>query len=272
MIRPDDRVFIAEFCAERAGLQLDPEKAYLIDSRLAPVVRREGFATPGALVAALREGSDERLGWAVAEAMTLPEAEFFHGREMFAHLVEEVLPELRAARGEAPLRIWSAACGGGQEAYSLAMALLDALAPLGPVEIYASDLSERCLEKAQAGIYSQFEVQRGLPARALVRHFEKDGESFVLSPRVRQMIRWRRVNLMADISRLGQFDVVLCRGLLSQMTPDARAAVLDRLTGALAPGGRLVLGPKDQPAVGMAPLATSLGLYELAGDATRSVA
>ncbi len=272
MISAPDRAFIADFCRERAGLKLDPDKAYLIDSRLAPVARREGFATPEVFLGALRDEQDERLAWALVEAMILPETEFFHDRQVFAHLIEEVLPELAETRAGAPIRIWSAACGSGQEVYSLAMALLDAPAPIGPVDIYASDLSERCLEKAQAGLYSQFEVQRGLPARSLVRHFEKDGESFALSPRVRQMIRWRRVNLMDDVSRLGQFDLILCRSLISQLAADAQTEVMGRLAGALAPGGRLVLGLKDSPAVGIAPVITSLGLYELSPDAARSAA
>jgi chemotaxis protein methyltransferase CheR len=263
---PADRAFIAEFCLDRVGLRLDPDKAYLIDSRLAPVARREGFATPESFLGALQDGQDERLGWALAEAMVQSETEFFHDREVFSHLVEEVVPELAQARAGAPVRIWSAACGAGQEVYSLAMALLDAPAAVGPVEIYASDLSERCLEKAQAGLYSQFEVQRGLPARTLVRHFERDGDSFVLSPRIRQMVRWRRVNLMDDLARFGQFDLILCRSLISQLAPQAQTQVMGRLGQALAPGGRLVLGLRDRPAVGIAPVVTSLGLYELAAD------
>ncbi|PZQ64925.1 MAG: chemotaxis protein CheR [Phenylobacterium zucineum] len=267
MTTPADRAFIAEFCLERVGLRLDPDKAYLIENRLAPVARREGFATSEAFLGALRESGDERLGWALAEAMVMPETEFFHDREVFDHLVDEVLPELAEARAGAPVRIWSAACGAGQEVYSLAMSLLDAPTPPGPVEIYASDLSERCLEKAQAGLYSQFEVQRGLPARKLVRHFEKDGESFALSPRVRQMVRWRRVNLMDDLARFGQFDLILCRSLISQLAPHAQTQVMGQLAQALAPGGRLVLGLKDRPAVGIAPVVTSLGLYELSAAA-----
>src|SRR5690606_23350021 len=104
---------------------------------------------------------------------------------------------------------------------------------------------ERALEQAQAAAYSQFEVQRGLPARLLVRFFEKDGEAFVISPRLRQAVRWRRMNLIDDISGLGQFDLILCRGLLAQLAPEARAKVLQSLSRALTPVGRLVLDPGE---------------------------
>lgn len=271
MIDSADRTFLAALCLARAGLRIDPEKAYLIDSRLAPVARREGFPTPASFVEALRLDPDGRLGWALVEAMGFSETDFFRDRRVFTHLAEEVLPELASARGGQGVRVWSAACGAGQEIYSLAMMLADAPAPAAPVELYASDLSERSLEKAQAGIYSQFEVQRGLPARTLVRHFEKQGESFVLSPRIRQMVRWRRTNLLDDLSRLGQFDLILCRNVLPQLAPEAQVRVLDQLRRVLAPGGRLVLGLRD-PSGGFPAVATSLGIYAAPGEAARSAA
>ena len=148
-------------------------------------------------------------------------------------------------RGGGALRLWAAACGTGQEVYSLAMAL-EEQAPAGvTLEIFGSDLCERRLEKAQAGVYSQFEVQRGLSARRLVRHFEGRDDAFVLSPRVRQMVRWSRVNLMEDLGRLGQFDLVLCRNISGHLLEDARARMLGNLEGALKPGGWLVLGAAE---------------------------
>lgn len=263
MIPAADRAFISELCRVRAGLQVDPEKGYLIDSRLGPVARREGYATPEVFIEFLRAGADERMAWAAVEAMALPETEFFRDRAVFHHLVDEVLPDLARAREGQPVRIWSTACGTGQEVYSLAMLLAETPGLAGKVEIYASDLSERSLEKAQSGLYSQFEVQRGLPARMLVRHFEKRGESFALSPRIRQMVRWRRVNLVDDISRFGQFELVMCRSILAQLTDDTRLKVHDQLKSALAPGGRLVLGLKDK-AVDLAPVTPETGVFGLA--------
>jgi chemotaxis protein methyltransferase CheR len=270
VIPPIDLTFVAALCLEQAGLKVDAEKFYLIESRLAPVARREGFDSPEAFIETLRLRGDARMAWAAVEAMALPEPEFFRDRVVFQQLADAVLPELARGRGGEPVRVWSAACGTGQEVYSLAMMLADAPGLAGRVELFGSDLSERSLEKAQAGIYSQFEVQRGLPARTLVRHFEKIGESFALSPRIRQMVRWRRVNLLDDLGRSGHFDLVLCRGLLHQMAPEAQDKVLGHLSGALAPGGRLVLGLKDTPGLEFARLGP--GIYGDAIEAARSAA
>lgn len=259
MIEPSDHGFVSHLCLTRAGLRLDADKSYLIESRLGPVARREGYMSTEAFIAVLRAEADERLIWAAVEAMALPETEFFRDRAVFRHLVDQVLPALVEDR-DGPVRIWSAACGTGQEVYSLAMLLVDAPGLAGRVELYASDLSERCLEKAQSGIYSQFEVQRGLPARLLVRHFEKRGEAFQLSPRIRQLVRWRRVNLMDDLAVGGQFELVLCRNLLSQLAPDAVGRVQGQLTRVLAPGGRLVLGLKD-PTGDLAPVTPETGVF-----------
>ena len=261
---PRERDLVARLCAERAGLQVDADKDYLIESRLAPVARREGYASVSDLVQAVRERDEERLIWAVVEAMALAETSFFRDREMFQHLFAEVLPELAARREGQPIRIWSAACGSGQEVYSLAMMLDHARPPGARVELFASDLSSRQLEKAQSGLYTQFEVQRGLPARLLVRHFQHSDELFQLSPRLRQQVRWRRVNLVGDLSALGQFDIVLCRNLLGSLTDAARHRVLASLGSAVASGGCLVLGLAEK-APGMTPALHGLWLPAGAG-------
>jgi chemotaxis protein methyltransferase CheR len=268
---PDaNRTYLAALCLARAGLRIDCDKAYLLESRLAPVARREGFGSIDALIEKVRDGGEDRLAWAVVEAMLLPEAEFFRDRAVFEALAYDVLPAIARAAGR-PLRVWSAACGTGQEIYSLAMLLTGA--PVGDhVELYASDLSEHALERAQAAAYSQFEVQRGLPARMLVRFFEKDGEAFVISPRLRQAVRWRRANLMDDISALGQFDLILCRSFLPQLAPEARTQVLQSLSRALTPGGRLVLDPGGAGEPGLALVDARIGLFSAAGEATRSAA
>ncbi|HET6971714.1 MAG TPA: CheR family methyltransferase, partial [Phenylobacterium sp.] len=196
MITAADCMFVAALCLARAGLKVDAEKSYLMESRLAPVARREGYSSPEEFVGVLRDRADDRQCWAAVEAMALTESEFFRDRAVFDALASQVLPALAQARAGDTIRVWSAACGAGQEIYSLAMLLADAPPMAAKVELFASDLSERCLEKAQTGIYSQFEVQCGLPARTLVRHFEKRGEAFALSPRIRQAVRWRRVNLL----------------------------------------------------------------------------
>ncbi|HEY8573902.1 protein-glutamate O-methyltransferase CheR [Phenylobacterium sp.] len=242
---PADGAFVAALCARRAGLEVDPVKVYLLESRLAPVARREGFGSAAELLQAIRDRDEERLAWAVVEAMTHPETSFFRDPEVFAALRDQVLPELARGRQGQPVRIWCAACGSGQEVYSLAMMLADA--PLGgaPVEFFASDINSRLLEKAQSGLYTQFEVQRGLPARLLVRHFEKRDEMFVISPRIRQMVRWRRVNLAEDITRLGRFEMVLCRNVMTQLTDAAQPVVMKSLVSAVRQGGALVMGAEE---------------------------
>ena len=263
---PQDRELIARLCGERAGLKVDPEKTYLLENRLGPVARREGFGSVHEFICAVRDRDEDRLIWAAVEAMSPAETAFFREPEVFEHIVGAALPELARRREGGTLRLWAAACGTGQEVYSLAMAL-DEAAPAGvTLEIFGSDLCERRLEKAQAGVYSQFEVQRGLSAQRLVRHFEGLEDGFSLSPRVRQMVRWRRVNLMEDLSRLGQFDLVLCRNLMGHLLDEARVRVLANLQSALAPGGRLVLGA-NETAPGLAAAADRPGFFAHASQA-----
>lgn len=250
---PEDRAFLADLAAARAGLRVDADRPYLIESRLAPLARRETFASVDELVQALRDAADERLVQASVEALAPCETRFFRDRAVFERLWREVVPEL-ARRREGPVRIWSAGCATGQEVYSIAMLQAEQPAPTGRVELFASDLSERLLERARSGLYSSFEVQQGLTARQLVRHFENREDKFQLLRPLRQEIRWRCVNLLDDLSPLGGFDVVLCRHVLGSLTEGARQRVLESLAGVVSPDGVLVLGegetaasPKFQP-------------------------
>jgi chemotaxis protein methyltransferase CheR len=248
MTEEDIRLLVA-LCKSRAGLKIDPAKTYLIESRLAPLARREGYNSVDDLIAGLKVRREEPLIWAVVEAMTLNETAFFRDREAFGLLRDEVLPTLSRMRGSDPIRIWSAACATGQEAYSLAMIAEEGkgLEPGTRIEIYGSDLSERCLEKAQSGVYNQFEVQRGLPIRLLIQHFEKIDESWRLSPRIRQRVRWRRINLAADLAAVGRFDVILCRHVLGALDEGVRRQVLESLAAALPADGFLMLSPGEAP-------------------------
>jgi len=246
-MKPEDSALVAQLCAARAGLNIDPDKTYLLESRLAPLARRENFGSIPELITALRASRDDRLAWALVEAMASSETEFFRDRQPFALFRDDVLPTLARMRSGQPIRIWSAACGTGQEAYSLAMVVEDqrALHPGLSVEIFGSDLSERALEKAQSGLYTQFEIQRGLPVRQLVQHFEKAEENWQLSPRIRQMVRWRRVNLASELNTTGRFDVIFCRYVLSAMVEPMRQRVLENMARALTPDGFLFLGQNE---------------------------
>ena len=231
----------------RAGARVETEKPYLVESRLSPLARREGYDSIEALIEALRAKREDRLIWAVVEALCRSDTTFFRGRETFAHLRDGVLPALSRRRPDTPIRIWSAACATGQEVYSLAIAANEAtgLASGSRFEFFGSDLSERSLEKAQAGIYTQFEVQRGLPIRMLIKYFENQDDTWAISPRIRQMVRWKRINLLADLSVMGRFDVILLRGVLRNMDASLRAKVVQALVGLLPADGVLVLDPED---------------------------
>jgi chemotaxis protein methyltransferase CheR len=263
---PEEVEVIRLVVQARSGMVINPDKTYRIETQLAPLLRREGFADIAELVRAIQEKRDPVLMWAVTEALANNETSFFRDRAPFQQFREEILPELAMNRGDRPIRIWSAACSTGQEPYSLAM-LLDDEASKYPglaVELFGSDISERCLEKAQSGLYTQFEIQRGLPIRLLVRHFERQDEAWALNPRIRQMVRWRRVNLLADLRGLGQFDVIFCRNVTSSFEPATARRVLEQLAAALPDDGRLVLGI-DETLAGLTeaftPLSGRRGVY-----------
>lgn len=244
---PEDMDLLAALGRARAGVRVETEKPYLVESRLSPLARREGYDSIDAMITALRTHREERLIWAVVESLCRSETTFFRGRETFAALRDDVLPALSHRRREAPIRIWSAACATGQEVYSLAIAAAEAktLATGSRFEFFGSDLSERSLEKAQAGIYTQFEIQRGLPIRMLVKYFENQDDTWAISPRIRQMVRWKRINLLADLSSMGRFDVILLRDVLKGMDASLRGKVVLALVNLLPADGVLVLDPED---------------------------
>lgn len=258
MLSPDDIAFISGLCRRRAGLKIDPARAYPVESRLSPLARREGMESCEALIARVR-GGDERLAWMAVEAMAQAETSFFRDRLPFEQFESDLLPNLAKLRGERPISVWSAACATGQEVYSLAMTAAR-LASI-QVDFFASDLAESALRKAQSGLYTQFEIQRGLPARMLVDHFEKSGEAWRISDRMRAQIRWRRVNLISDLSGLPRFDIIFCRNLLSLLDDPFRARVLESLAARLAPDGVLVLGLKETAQGLLAPVEGRPGLY-----------
>ena len=246
-MKPDEVDFVIELARVRAGLMIDRDKLYMIETRLGPVARREGFGSIREMLLACRQRRDERLIWLAVESLAAGETFFFRDKQAFARLGEEILPELMRRRGDRPIKVWSAGCSTGQEPYSLAMQIEGAREELPPgrVEILGTDLSERSLHKAQEGLYNQFEVQRGLPIRLLLRHFERQDEMWRVSPRVRAMARWRRVNLNADFRALGLFDVIFCRNVLEFMEPASARRTLEQLSLALEPGGYLVLSQDE---------------------------
>jgi chemotaxis protein methyltransferase CheR len=246
-VTPADYDFLRKLLKERSGLDLSTDKQYLVESRLIPLARRAGLSGIGDLVQKMK-GAAEALVTDVVEAMTTNETFFFRDKIPFDHLRDTILPALLQARASRKcLRIWSAACSTGQEPYSIAMCLKEMSAALAGwrLEIVATDLSQEVLEKAKAGIYSQFEVQRGLPIQLLVKYFTQAGELWQINPDIRGMVQHRQLNLLQDFSHLGRFDVVFCRNVLIYFDLETKLTIFERLTRMIESDGFLMLGAAE---------------------------
>ena len=240
-----DFELIAQLLKERSGLALNKEKAYLLESRLNPVARKWNFSGFDELAQAIRNNQDEALLVDVTEAMTTNESFFFRDQKPFDQFINIVLPHMLEARAaKRSFRIWSAACSSGQEPYTLAMLLKEHADKLAGwrVEIVATDLSNEILDKAEEGLYSQFEVQRGLPISLLVKHFVQVGDRWQIEDSLRKMIKFQQFNLLGDISALGRFDVVFCRNVLIYFDTPTKTQVLEGIADLLPPDGFLYLG------------------------------
>jgi chemotaxis protein methyltransferase CheR len=234
---------IAEVLKSRSGLVVGPDKLYLLETRLAPIIKRENLRDLSELSTRLRPGSP--LERDVVEAMTTNESLFFRDTKPFESIRKSVLPRLHAARPPgAPLRIWSAAASTGQEAYSIAMVVAD-LAGAMPgrrVEIVGTDIAREPLERARAGLYSQFEIQRGLPMQMLVKHFTKEEGQWRIKQALRDAVSFREWNLLSDLKGLGAFDIIFCRNVLIYFDPPTKRRVLDALAKQMPADGVLFLG------------------------------
>jgi chemotaxis protein methyltransferase CheR len=267
-VTPLDYEYLRRLLKERSGLDLSTDKQYLVESRLLPLARRTGLGGITELVQKMKSGA-EQLTTEVVEAMTTNETFFFRDKIPFDHLRDSILPELarsRAARRS--IRVWSAASSTGQEPYSIAMCLRE----FGPAlsgwrsEIVGTDLSQEVLEKSKAGLYSQFEVQRGLPIQLLVKYFNQLGEFWQLSADIRGMVQHRQLNLLQDFSHLGKFDVIFCRNVLIYFDQETKTSIFERLARMLEPDGYLMLGAAES-VVGITdafrPCSDRRGLYQL---------
>lgn len=266
---PESFEFIANLVKARSGLMLTPDKRYMLESRLGPLLKREGLADLNALAFRLRDPRSQAIAEAVTEALTTNESSFFRDGKPFEHL-RKVLPKLAAARpvGQ-PIKVWSAACSTGQEAYSIAMVANELGAELGnrKLDILGTDISQEVLARARDGIFSQFEVQRGLPVRQLVKHFTQEQGRWRVSPQLRAMTRWERGNLLGDLRPYGRFDIIFCRNVLIYFDPPTKSRVLAALAAQLAPDGVLYLGGAET-VLGLTerlvPVPGERGAYEVA--------
>jgi chemotaxis protein methyltransferase CheR len=236
---------LASLLRARSGLVIGPDKVYLLESRLTPIVRRENLGTLDALAAKLRAPGAEAITRDVVEAMTTNESFFFRDGKPFTHVQDHALAKIVAARpANATLRIWSAAASTGQEAYSLAMLLTEKRPLLGTrrVEIVGTDLAREPLARAREGVYSQFEVQRGLPVQMLMKHFKKEDANWRISPALREMVKFQELNLLGELRSLGQFDIVFLRNVLIYFDAPTKGRVLEAIAKQMAPDGYLYLG------------------------------
>lgn len=244
---PADFDYVSQVLRRRSGLVLTPEKAYLIQSRVGPLLRRHGIASLDALVLRMRRG-DEKLTRDVVEAMTTNESFFFRDKTPFDHFEKLILPRLLQARAsERRLRIWCAAASTGQEPYSLAMILRERAHLLKDwkVDIIGTDLSTDVLERAKAGLYSQFEVQRGLPVQLLVKYFTKEGDQYRIKDEIRGAVQYKVANLLDPFVGFGTFDVVFCRNVLIYFDEPTKRSVLDRIAQLMPDDGYLLLGAAE---------------------------
>ena len=244
-MKPENFDFLSKLVKERSGLVLTKDKAYLLESRLMPVARKRSMKDLEELVSVLKTRKEQALINAVVEAMTTNESFFFRDTKPFDLFRGEVLPKLIEARkAQKSFRIWCAAASSGQEPYSLAMILKEEAAKLAGwrYEIVGTDISTEVLEKAKAGLYSQFEVQRGLPINLLVKYFKKRDDMWQIDAALRAMVQYKELNLLGEFRGLGKFDVVFCRNVLIYFDQPTKAGVLQKVAALMPPDGSLFLG------------------------------
>lgn len=240
---PEDFERLQGLMISRAGFRLTRDRIRLAEHRLAPVARRESYESVDAMLAALWARPVASLGWAVIEALLNPETWFRRDRAPFSVFERELIPALGRARTDRPVRVWSAGCSTGQETWSLAMG---ALAADARVEVLGTDLSSRAIEKARAGVYTGFEIQRGLSAHAMLRWFVSSEDQWRAGPELTQVVRFARANLLDEPTDDARFDVIFCRNVLGDMEPSRRARVLEGLEQRLMDDGCLFLGMDER--------------------------
>jgi chemotaxis protein methyltransferase CheR len=236
---------IRQLLVERSAIVLEPGKEYLVEARLAPLVREFGLNSVGELIARLRSHSGNGLERRIVEAMVTGETYFFRDHHPFETLRKTVLPDLITRRAaERRLHIWCAACATGQEPYSVAMLLREHFPDLTgwKVALLASDLSQQVLARARAGRYHQIEVNRGLPARLLIKYFDQHGTDWQIKPDIAGMVEFRDINLARDWPSLPRMDLVLMRNVMIYFDVETKKAILSRLARVLRPDGYLLLG------------------------------
>ncbi|QDV50606.1 Chemotaxis protein methyltransferase Cher2 [Gimesia fumaroli] len=248
LVSPEDYRYITDFLLETTGLSLGENKEYLLEARLIPLAQAHGMNGIQDLVLSLRSGIDPTLRQDVMEAMTTNESSFFRDRRPFDELKNSILPDIIAERSMTQkLRIWCSACSHGQEPYSIVMTLREHFPELADwnIQIVATDLCTKALNRAEEGVYSQFEVQRGLPVQLLMKYFEQCEQGWKIKSDSGVNIQWKRLNLLEDFKHLGMFDIVFCRNVLIYFKPEMKKDILNRVSEQMHSSGVLLLGAAE---------------------------
>jgi chemotaxis protein methyltransferase CheR len=277
-MKPADFDFLTALVKEQSGLILSSDKAYLLESRLMSVARKRGLKGLDELTDTIRKTQEKELIREVTEAMTTNESFFFRDTRPFDIFRDVLMPDILKTRATAKsLRIWCAAASSGQEPYSLAIILKEMAPQLAgwKIEIIGTDISRDILAKAKKGVYTQFEVQRGLPIQLLLKYFTKKEEVWEINSSLQEMVTYKEYNLLDDLKPLGKFDVVFCRNVLIYFNQETKGKVLDQISALLPADGKLFLGGAET-VIGVSekfkPLSGQRGVYCVVGSEAQSIA
>ena len=242
----ENEIFLRQYIERLSGINLGEDKRYLLRSRLMPIVLQMNLASLNDLCNHLRTSPSEALRCSVLEAMTTHETLFFRDIAVFDCLRTTLLPEIASQhKTTKTMRIWSAACSSGQEAYSIAMVLHESGYSDWNIQILGTDLSTQIVERASRGKYLQMEVNRGLPIHLLVKHFQQSGKDWQVKDHLRRMVSFSLFDLRQEMHSLGSFDLVFCRNVLIYFDLQTRKKILAAMQKTLFPGGYLVLGSSE---------------------------
>ena len=266
---------LAGLLEARTGQQLTMNRRWRIETALSALLRERGIATLDELITILVMGREPGLSQQVVEALLNNETYFFRDRTPFDTLARHAIPELAKMRHKSRrIRIWSAGCSTGQEVYSIAMLFAEEPEKWHgwTIDILGSDVSTACIDRARSGVYSQFEVQRGLGINQMIRWFEETGDGWRAIEPLRKPVRFQVHNLLEPAPHPGGFDVVLCRNVLLYLNPEKKALAFERLAGSMAEDGWLMLGAGETVIGNTNKLGADIsarGLYRLVGDGSR---
>jgi chemotaxis protein methyltransferase CheR len=247
VLDPKDFRFLADTIKKYSGISLSDDKEYLLEGRLLPVAQKHGLKDLSQLVKYTKENTSEEFFIELIEAMTTNESYFFRDTKPFVILCKELIPRiLKKHPNKKHIRIWSAACSTGQEPYSIAMSLKEDPALAGiTFEMLATDLDFNVLQKAQGGLYSQFEVQRGMPITLLLKYFTQEDDKWRVKDNCKENIKFEKFNLLDNPAAFGKFDIVFCRNVLIYFEPETKLQVVQSIEKQMEDHAYLLLGAAE---------------------------